>query len=79
MARAGIDFSDQPHGRAALSKFIGNNFGLNMVETLSEGHTLVEKSGLGNENLHTFIVSMFLRPYEVLPRCALAVDGTLRS
>lgn len=34
-----------------------------MVETLSEGHTLAEKSGLGNDNLHQFIETMFPGPY----------------
>ena len=63
MARADIDFSDLPHGKATMLKIIGNTFILNMVETLSEGHTLAEKSGLGNENLHTFIETMFPGPY----------------
>ena len=34
-----------------------------MVETLSEGHTLAEKSGLGSENLHRFVETMFPGPY----------------
>lgn len=34
-----------------------------MVETLSEGHVLAEKSGLGSDNLHTFIETMFPGPY----------------
>ena len=63
MGRANIDFSDQPQGRATLLKIIGNTFILNMVETLSEGHTLAEKSGLGNDNLHQFIETMFPGPY----------------
>ncbi|KAL9596601.1 MAG: hypothetical protein Q9219_005684 [cf. Caloplaca sp. 3 TL-2023] len=63
MGRANIDFSDQPHGKATLLKIIGNTFILNMVETLSEGHVLAEKSGLGNENLHHFIETMFPGPY----------------
>lgn len=63
MGRANIDFSDQPQGKATLLKVIGNTFVLNIVETLSEGHTLAEKSGLGNENLHQFIETMFPGPY----------------
>lgn len=63
MGRANIDFSDQPHGKATLLKIIGNTFILNMVETLSEGHTIAEKSGLGNDNLHQFIETMFPGPY----------------
>ncbi|KAL8704909.1 MAG: hypothetical protein Q9201_001942 [Fulgogasparrea decipioides] len=63
IARANIDFSDQPAGKATLLKIVGNTFILNMVETLSEGHALAEKSGLGNENLHQFIGTMFPGPY----------------
>ena len=67
IGRADIDFSDQPQGKATHLKIIGNTFILNMVETLSEGHTLAEKSGLGNENLHTFIETMFPGPYVGFP------------
>ena len=63
MGRAEIDFSDQPHGTASRLKIIGNTFILNMVGALSEGHTLAEKSGLGSDNLHTFIETMFPGPY----------------
>lgn len=63
MGRAEIDYSDQAPGKATHLKIIGNTFILNMVETLSEGHTLAEKSGLGSENLHSFIETMFPGPY----------------
>ncbi|TVY42093.1 putative oxidoreductase [Lachnellula occidentalis] len=63
VARANIDFGGQPVGKALLLKVIGNTFVLNMVETLSEGHVLAEKSGLGSENLHQFIEAMFPGPY----------------
>lgn len=63
MGRAEINFSDQPHGRATHLKIIGNTFILAMVETISEGHVLAEKSGLGVENLHKFIETMFPGPY----------------
>ena len=65
MGRAIIDLSGQPQGKATLLKIIGNTFIINMVETLSEGHTLAEKSGLGNENLHQFVQTMFPGPYTV--------------
>ncbi|KAL8988174.1 MAG: hypothetical protein Q9177_002710 [Variospora cf. flavescens] len=45
-----------------LLKVIGNSSVLNMVETLSEGHTIAKKSGLGNDNLHQVIEAMFLGP-----------------
>jgi 3-hydroxyisobutyrate dehydrogenase-like beta-hydroxyacid dehydrogenase len=63
MGRAVIDFSSQPQGTATHLKIIGNTFILNMVETLSEGLTLAEKSGLGVDNLHEFIKTMFPGPY----------------
>ena len=63
MGRANIDFSDQAQGKATLLKIIGNTFILNMVETLSEGHVLAEKSGLGSENLNQYIEAMFPGPY----------------
>jgi 3-hydroxyisobutyrate dehydrogenase-like beta-hydroxyacid dehydrogenase len=63
MGRANVDYSDQPAGNATLLKVIGNTFILNMVSQLSEGHVLAEKSGLGVDNLHTFISTMFPGPY----------------
>ncbi|MCJ1253796.1 hypothetical protein MMC24_001610 [Lignoscripta atroalba] len=74
MGRAEIDFSDQPQGKATLLKIIGNTFILNMVETLSEGHTLAEKSGLGGENLHNFIETMFPGPYTAYSGRMMAGD-----
>ena len=61
--RAEVDYSDQPAGNASRLKVIGNTFILMMVEALSEGHVLAEKSGLGVENLHSFIEVMFPGPY----------------
>ncbi|KAI9710329.1 MAG: hypothetical protein M1820_002824 [Bogoriella megaspora] len=63
IGRANIDYSGQTYGRATHLKIIGNTFILNMVETLAEGHALAEKSGLGSDNLHTFIETMFPGPY----------------
>jgi len=63
IGRAIVDFGGQPVGKATLLKVIGNTFVLNMVETLSEGHVLAEKSGLGSDNLHQFIETMFPGPY----------------
>ncbi len=63
MGKAIIDFSGQPHGKATLLKVIGNTFILNMIEALSEGHVVAEKSGLGVDNLHQFIETMFPGPY----------------
>jgi 3-hydroxyisobutyrate dehydrogenase-like beta-hydroxyacid dehydrogenase len=37
---------------------IGNTFIASMVETLSEGHVVAEKSGLGTDQLHKFIEIM---------------------
>ncbi|RDW79667.1 hypothetical protein BP6252_04305 [Coleophoma cylindrospora] len=63
LGRADIDFSGQAVGKATTLKIIGNSFVANMVEQLSEGHVLAEKSGLGVENLHQFIETMFPGPY----------------
>ncbi|CZR62498.1 related to gamma hydroxybutyrate dehydrogenase [Phialocephala subalpina] len=63
MGRANVDFSGQRVRQALLLKVIGNTFVLNMVEALSEGHTLAEKSGLGSDNLHALIETMFPGPY----------------
>jgi len=63
MGRAIVDFSDQAHGQSTLLKIIGNTFVFNMVESLAEGHTLAESSGLGAENIHKFVETMFPGPY----------------
>jgi 3-hydroxyisobutyrate dehydrogenase-like beta-hydroxyacid dehydrogenase len=63
MGRSNIDFSGQSQGTATHLKIIGNTFILSMVETLAEGLTVAEKSGLGVDNLHKFIEVMFPGPY----------------
>ncbi|KAI9678313.1 MAG: hypothetical protein M1817_006259 [Caeruleum heppii] len=63
MGRASIDFSGQEPSKATQLKVIGNTFILSMVETLSEGHVVAEKSGLGVENLQRFLETMFPGPY----------------
>ena len=63
MGEANIEFSDQPCSKATLLKIIGNTLILNMIEPLAEGHTMAEKSGLWNDNLHRFIEVMFPGPY----------------
>lgn len=45
-----------------------------MVETLSEGHVLAEKSGLGTENLHQFIEQLFPGPYTAYSSRMLSGD-----
>jgi len=62
MARAEILMSDEPCRNATTLKVIGNTFVLNMVEQLSEGHVLAEKTGLGTKHLHTFVENMFGGP-----------------
>jgi 3-hydroxyisobutyrate dehydrogenase-like beta-hydroxyacid dehydrogenase len=74
IGRAIVDFGGQPVGKATLLKVIGNTFILNMVETLSEGHVLAEKSGLGNDNLHQFIETMFPGPYSAYSTRMLSGD-----
>lgn len=74
MGRADIDYSNQPAGNATLLKVIGNTFILNMCEVLSEGHVLAEKSGLGTQNLHSWIETMFPGPYAAYSNRMLAGD-----
>ncbi|KAJ4401988.1 hypothetical protein N0V91_007491 [Didymella pomorum] len=74
MGRATINFSSQPAGNATLLKVIGNTFILNMVNQLSEGHVLAEKSGLGVDNLHNFISTMFPGPYTAYSQRMLQGD-----
>lgn len=74
MGRAEIDFSDQEEGKASKMKIIGNTFVLGMVEALAQGHTLAEKSGLGVENLHSFIETMFPGPYAAYSKRMLSGD-----
>ena len=74
MARANIEYPDQAPGKATLLKVIGNTLVLNMVEALSEGHTLAEKSGLGGENLHQFLEIMFPAPYAAYSKRMMSGD-----
>ncbi|PVI04568.1 6-phosphogluconate dehydrogenase-like protein NAD-binding protein [Periconia macrospinosa] len=74
MGRAVIDFSGQPAGNSSLLKIVGNTFILNMVEVLSEGHVLAEKTGLGTDNLHHFIEALFPGPYAAYSKRMLAGD-----
>jgi 3-hydroxyisobutyrate dehydrogenase-like beta-hydroxyacid dehydrogenase len=63
IGRANVDFSGQEPSKATLLKVIGNTFVVGMVNALSEGHVLAEKSGLGSDELHKFIEIMFPGPY----------------
>ena len=45
-----------------------------MVETLSEGHTLAEKTGLGGENLHKFIEILFPGTYTMYSNRLMSGD-----
>ena len=63
MAKAEIDMSDQPYEKALQLKLIGNTFILNMVEQLSEGLVLAEKSGLGTQYVHQFVENILPGPY----------------
>jgi len=63
MGRAVIDFSDREPHNATLLKVIGNTLILNMIESVAEGLTLAEQSGLGVDQLHQFIELMFPGPY----------------
>lgn len=63
IGRAVIDFSGVACSKALTLKVVGNIFIVNMIETLSEGHVLAEKTGLGVENLQKFIQAIFPGPF----------------
>ncbi|KAF2098733.1 6-phosphogluconate dehydrogenase-like protein NAD-binding protein [Rhizodiscina lignyota] len=63
MARAEIKFPDEPQSKAPLLKLIGNSMILQMVESIAEGLTLAEKSGLGADHLHEWIGLMWPGAY----------------
>ncbi|KFH44577.1 putative oxidoreductase-like protein [Hapsidospora chrysogenum ATCC 11550] len=59
MAKAEVDMSDQPYGKATTLKVLGNTFILAMVEQLAEAHVVAEKSGLDTDLLHQFVDGFF--------------------
>lgn len=59
MARAEVDLADQPCQKASMLKVISNTFILNMVEQLSEGYVLAEKTGLGPGYLQQVVDALF--------------------
>lgn len=63
MGRAIIDYSGSAPEKATLLKVVGNTFILSMIETISEGHVVAEKTGLGVDELHQFIEALFPGPY----------------
>ena len=63
MGRAVIDLSNEEPGKALLLKITGNTFIYNMVETIAQGLTMSEKTGLGTDYLKQFIGHMFPGAY----------------
>lgn len=63
MGRENIIYADSAPSKALQLKLLGNTFIASMVETLSEGHVVAEKTGLGVDNLHKFVETMFPGPY----------------
>ena len=73
-SRAEIDMTGEPYGKSSTLKIIGNTFILNMVEQISEGHVLAEKTGLGTQYLHEWIGSLFPGPYAAYSQRMLTGD-----
>lgn len=73
-SRAEIDMADKPYRNSSLLKIIGNTFIVNMVEQLSEGHVLAEKTGLGTDVLHSWLEQMFPGPYAAYSKRMLTGD-----
>ncbi|GFF50224.1 acyl-CoA dehydrogenase family member 11 [Aspergillus udagawae] len=63
IAKAIIDFSDQPPAKASQLKILGNTFVLGMVESIAEGLVAAEKCGLGTDALRRFFEAVFPGPY----------------
>lgn len=74
MGRAIIDYSGQEPNKATLLKIVGNTFILSMVTTLAEGHVVAQTSGLGTDELHKFIETMFPGPYTAYSTRMLSGD-----
>lgn len=74
VGRANVDYSGREPSTATLLKVIGNTFIVGMVNALSEGHVVAEKSGLGVEELHKFIEVMFPGPYTAYSNRMLTGD-----
>ena len=62
-ARAEIDLTDQPYGKASKLKVLGNSFIMNMITQLAEAHVVAEKSGLGTDIVQQFVGELFPGPY----------------
>ncbi|PYH66559.1 NAD(P)-dependent oxidoreductase [Aspergillus vadensis CBS 113365] len=63
IAKAVVDFSDQPPAKASQLKILGNTFVLGMVESIAEGLVVADKCGLGTDALHQFFEAVFPGPY----------------
>jgi len=63
MGREVIEMKDQEPGKALLMKITGNTFILNMVESIAQGLTMGEATGLGIDYVRQFIEHMFPGPH----------------
>lgn len=79
MGRAVIEYADQDPSKASLLKIIGNTFMLSMITTLAEGHVLAQTSGLGVNELHQLIETLFTGPYTAYSNRMLTGDYYLRE
>ncbi|EGX94669.1 6-phosphogluconate dehydrogenase 2 [Cordyceps militaris CM01] len=78
-ARAEIDLTGAPYGKATTLKVIGNTFVLNMVEQLAEAHVLAETSGLGTQPIHALVEALFPGPYAAYSTRMLSGDYHTRA
>lgn len=74
ISKANIELSGEPAGQATRLKILDNSFILNMVEALSEGHAVAEKSGVEPSNPHKFINMNFFGPYTAYSTCMTTSD-----
>lgn len=62
-ARAVVDLSGQPYGRALTLKIVGNTLIFSMVEQVAESLVFAEKSGLGAAAIHSWVENVFGFPF----------------
>lgn len=79
VGRHTINLSNRPYGSASKLKIVGNQFILNMVAQLAEGHLLAEASGLGSDTLHQFIEAIMPGPYVGYSKRMMEGDYYLRD
>ncbi|KAL1906917.1 hypothetical protein Sste5344_007361 [Sporothrix stenoceras] len=62
-ARAVVNLSGQPYGKALTLKIVGNTLIFSMVEQVAESLVFAEKAGLGTDAIHSWVENVFGFPF----------------